>query len=235
MDIAKQEAKQAQNPFSQAILRPEIVPGQIGSKVPVLNIDFGHCAGRKPNVGIQLTPKMLERLSVDRRVYDHYEQGRWLEPQVKYVGFGFSDLYSGAPELPDIKYVLFSNSTSGFCMTLKTAFAIDPFIFTSVEASKSEKPPPPPAGLVFSRNSETMGMVPLTEIRAAQSLPKSAIPIVPARVPLLRAQRGKKSRKDMIERIWSFAVEPAPKSQKQGRRLSLPRPIARITKILARK
>lgn len=213
-------------------MRPELVQGNVGCKVPVLNIDFG--AATASRLGIQLTPRMLERLSVEKRAYENYDNGKWLEPEVKYVGFGFSDLYSGAPELPDIKYVLFSNSSSGFCMTLKTAFAVDPFIFTSIEASKTQRPPPP-AGLVLTHNRITMGVVPLLEIKGVQSLPKSAIPIVPEKVPLLRMQRGKKSKKDIIERIWSFSVEPALKYQKHGRRLAIPRPIARITKILSRK
>ncbi len=223
MDIAKQETRQAQGPFPQAPMLPDFVTGQIGLKVPVLNIDFGMGKTGQSRLNIQLTPKMLERLSLEKRNYGHYEHGSWLEPEVKYLGFGFSDLYSGIPEIPEVKYILFSNSSSGFCMTLKTVFKYDPFIFTSVESPGLPKTPPP-AGLVFSHVGKTMGIVPVTEIRAAQFLPKSAIPIVPVKVPLVRSARRKK---DMIERLWSFTVEQSPRQKK---RMSIQRQIVRILK-----
>ncbi|HQT45568.1 MAG TPA: hypothetical protein PLO51_06315 [Candidatus Micrarchaeota archaeon] len=223
MDIAKQETRQAQNPFSQVQLRPDLVAGQIGLKVPTLNIDFGQRSGSQARLGIQLTPKMLGRMSLEKRDYEHYESGKWLEPEVRYLGFGFSDLYSGIPEIPEVKYILFSNSSSGYCMTLKTVLKCDPFIFTSVESPDSPKIPPP-AGLVFSHAGKTMGLVPVTGIRAASVLPKSAIPIVPVKVPLVRSAWRKK---DMIERLWSFTIEPSPRQKK---RMSVQRQIVRILK-----
>ncbi len=233
-----------ENPFSLENIQHDSIRNKTESHMrPNIAISlFSGNESEKLIANMTLSYSNLLKISKTSRQFDNFEDGAWTEPKVNYTGVGFCDLFSAVPEISNVKYVIFSNNKSGFCMTLTTAFRLDPFIFTAVEkpgVSLEALKPQAQQGLVLESGGRTFGISPLLRISSANELPKSAKLIVPiirkSSVPRIELFRNDKKesvysqsdkKESLHSKIWHFAF------RKIIARKSLPMPKPKIVKIV---